>query len=64
MMKRQSYRWFLFGAAALATAGCSTGKEQRGQVAEDFRLVSLNGTIVSLSEHRGNVVLLGFWAVG
>jgi hypothetical protein len=33
-------------------------------MAPDFRLTSVYGAIETLSEHRGKVVLLGFWAVG
>ncbi|WP_455370555.1 peroxiredoxin family protein [Petrachloros mirabilis] len=33
-----------------------------GQVAPDFRLRDMNGQMVSLSDFRGKVVLLNFWA--
>jgi len=33
-----------------------------GTPAEDFQLVDLNGTTHSLSQYRGKVVLLNFWA--
>jgi peroxiredoxin len=33
-----------------------------GTPAEDFQLVDLNGKIQSLSEYRGKIVLLNFWA--
>lgn len=33
-----------------------------GSVAVDFRLEALDGTEVSLSDYRGNVVLVNFWA--
>jgi hypothetical protein len=33
-----------------------------GQKAPDFKLYSLNGEMVRLSDYRGKVVLLSFWA--
>ena len=42
--------------AAVASAGPISG------VAPDFRLQTLGGGETSLSEHRGNVVMLNFWA--
>ena len=33
-----------------------------GTPAEDFQLVDLNGKLQSLSEYRGKIVLLNFWA--
>lgn len=33
-----------------------------GTPAEDFQLVDLNGKTQSLSDYRGNIVLLNFWA--
>jgi peroxiredoxin len=35
-----------------------------GREAPDFKLDSLAGQSVSLSQYKGNVILLGFWAVG
>jgi hypothetical protein len=63
MMKSQPYRLFLLGAA-LASAGCSATDQKVGESAPDFKLDSLGGQSVTLSQYRGNVVLLGFWAVG
>jgi peroxiredoxin len=34
----------------------------KGNVAVDFSLKALDGTEVSLSDYRGNVVLVNFWA--
>jgi len=40
----------------------ATAAESRGQAASDFALKSLSGANVRLSEHRGEVVLVNFWA--
>jgi cytochrome oxidase Cu insertion factor (SCO1/SenC/PrrC family) len=64
---------FRFGtlALAVAAAGCAqgprvpdTGAKVVGKAAPDFTLTSLAGQKVSLSEHRGKIVLLAYWAVG
>ena len=52
---------------ALASEGGGIPVQQRGfvkpgQVAPDFRLRDMNGRMVSLSDFRGKVVLLNFWA--
>ena len=52
---------------ALASEGGVIPVQQRGfvkpgQVAPDFRLRDMNGQMVSLSDFRGKVVLLNFWA--
>ena len=52
---------------ALASEGGGRPVQQRGfvkpgQVAPDFRLRDMNGQMVSLSDFRGKVVLLNFWA--
>lgn len=52
---------------ALASEGGAILVQQRGfvkpgQVAPDFRLRDMNGQMVSLSDFRGKVVLLNFWA--
>jgi peroxiredoxin len=55
-------------AAALAVAGCSGGAEEPASpgddvvMAPDFRLETLDGTTLSLSDLRGRPVLLNFWA--
>lgn len=54
----------LMGGASLAVlAGCAQGLK-KGELAPDFTLSSLSGGDVTLSQFRGNVVVLGFWAVG
>ncbi|MGB2983044.1 MAG: TlpA disulfide reductase family protein [Candidatus Bipolaricaulia bacterium] len=56
--------WILIGLAALVVIGAmiDSGGETEPRPAPDFSLVSLDGEIVSLSDHEGRVVLLDFWA--
>ena len=56
-------------AALILTAACSSEKvraavkaEKERTVAADFTLKDVNGRTVRLSEYRGKVVLLNFWA--
>jgi len=45
------------------SAGCAPAQGTRtGNLAPDFQLASLGGQTVSLSDFRGNPVLLNFWA--
>jgi len=45
------------------SAGCAPAQGTRtGNLAPDFQLASLEGQTVSLSDFRGNPVLLNFWA--
>ena len=44
-----------------ASAGSATGVNQ-GNLASDFTLETIDGTEVSLSDYRGDVVLVNFWA--
>jgi peroxiredoxin len=48
-------------AASGDSGGAQTGISQ-GQVAPDFSLETLEGGKVSLSDYRGQIVLLNFWA--
>ncbi len=51
------------GAYVVAMVGCAA-PQRMGQVAPEITLDNLQGQSVSLSQYKGNVVLLGFWAVG
>jgi peroxiredoxin len=42
--------------------GCTTKSEQSNTPAADFTLQDINGKKVTLSDYRGKVVLLEFWA--
>jgi len=73
--QRWAARVFLLLACALLTTGClaASGADaapqdgvkvgiQVGQRAPDFELEDLNGQEVKLSDYRGQVVLINFWA--
>ena len=51
----------ILGACGGGAPTGSTGVNQ-GNLARDFALETVDGTEVSLSEYRGNVVLINFWA--
>ena len=66
-------RRLLFLTAALAFAGCQpepapapevppAEQETDSDLAPDFTLTALDGSSFTLSEHRGEVVVLNFWA--
>ena len=46
----------------LLVAGCSSQAPQVGKLAPDFQLPNLEGQSISLSDFRGNPVLINFWA--
>jgi hypothetical protein len=57
-------RRFLVGSILTAAlAGCSQNASTL-TTPPDFTRDSLAGGKVSLADHRGKVVLIGFWAVG
>jgi peroxiredoxin len=66
MRARMRARWSgaaLAGALAVAVAGSVTAATQLlGSEAPDFVLKSLSGKNLRLSEYRGEVVMLTFWA--
>jgi peroxiredoxin len=56
---------FIFIAAvysSLSSGSASTEAPTVGSLAPDFALQSVSGKTVSLSDHRGKVVLINFWA--
>lgn len=61
-MKTSQYLLFgsLMAIASLASCSQSAGPMKE---APDFTLDSLDGGKVSLAQRRGQVVLIGFWAV-
>lgn len=72
-MKRALFSWLAMGltAAALLPAGpvptsaapaAERGMVKVGDVAPNFQLRDLAGNMVSLSQLRGKIVLLNFWA--
>ena len=46
----------------LLVAGCSAQVPQVGKLAPDFQLPNLEGQYISLSDFRGEPVLVNFWA--
>jgi len=46
----------------LLVAGCSAQGSQVGELAPDFQLPNLEGQSISLSDFRGEPVLVNFWA--
>ena len=46
----------------LLVAGCSSQAPQVGELAPDFQLPNLEGQSISLSDFRGEPVLVNFWA--
>jgi peroxiredoxin len=61
-MMNKPMNWVLSAAiAALMVTGCQPSAES-GPMAPDFSLQDLSDQMVSLSDFRGKVVLLDFWA--
>lgn len=54
--------YFLASALALLLCVSSIALAQPGNPAPNFTLKNLNGEKTSLNEHRGNYVLVNFWA--
>lgn len=55
--------WILVGVTAVLIVGALIGPgESDPRPAPDFSLVSLENEVITLSDYRGRVVLLDFWA--
>ena len=54
--------FFIFLIICLLIPGCSQEKEHEKLSAPDFVLRDLSGKEVSLRQHKGQIVLLDFWA--
>jgi cytochrome c biogenesis protein CcmG/thiol:disulfide interchange protein DsbE len=52
----------IFFILLLPLSVCSSNKQISGPQAPDFSLEDLSGKAVSLRQHRGQVVLIDFWA--
>ena len=50
------------GTAAMKSDGASPDDQKSGQPEPELTLKDLNGTDVSLSDYKGKVVLVNFWA--
>lgn len=62
-MTARCFRFFgLAGTLSFLAAGCSN--EAGDDPAPDFTLKAVDGRVISLSDYRGKVVLINFWAVG
>jgi len=48
--------------SVLLVAGCSSQAPRVGELAPDFQLPNLEGQSISLSDFRGEPVLVNFWA--
>ena len=62
MMRRCAVGLLVAGMLLLVTCGGETLSVEVGGTAPDFSLKDLRGETVSLSEFRGKVVVIDFWA--
>jgi peroxiredoxin len=71
ILTRRSLLLCSAGFLAVALAGCSAGSDRvqaavkpdaKRKAAPDFVLKDLNGNTAKLSDYRGKIVLLNFWA--
>ena len=54
----------LFAVLLTACAGSGTSVNPRvGKAAADFSAISINGTLVNLSDYKGKPVFVNFWAI-
>lgn len=58
----QRSRKYIAAALAIAVLPLLAASGQYGQPAPDFSLQSFSGKQISLSDHKGDVVMINFWA--
>jgi thiol-disulfide isomerase/thioredoxin len=55
-------RLLLAVLAVSVIAACTNGREEISVTAPDFVLPAVDGTMFRMSDHRGDVIIIDFWA--